>query len=629
MVVGKAYVKSTLASCIKKISSSKKIYELDSTKSGHEESKQKIGDFVREILKSIAKSADNFPTELRSLVQYMSTELSRKLGETSNTAIQNFLFSRLFIPAILDPTNWSVVKESMGSEGKRNCITVSKILNSVATGSIFEDKNPFSTFNITIKKYQSRLADFIYNIVSSSPETQVKDDNVVTPEVSEAAFQCIHFCLYLWKDHMANYRNSVQKVTTHEAKIFFDLFGVLEETELAEGKPEIGDTTLLGYDKSATFKTLSKASIRPKAPNTNKKQEKSGRVPYVRQQSEHWNREHQKFLVEQKKRESEQKELQARKMRNAYQRKQSEGSLKLSEKKEISQDLQETQPVEVEKSPETVEITITPEVNEEVSEKVESGAPTPKKKKKKDKEAPPEVTIIPLAKLSKGSDELLSPKLTPQDVRDRSSSFSVKTKTDRYMDYGDAQYIKDLNNEINRLQMEKDIFLKEIEHLRESFKEYKTQSTKKLDELYNYNSNLIKSIMYRRQKNDDIRKQVLLLKRTHHPSLDDDMFDFAGTSPDERRRILLEALNYRPNEVFKPKYRKSELQRDKCDRMDSLERVTQKIIDEVDSEPTPSKKDSVPVTPMEGKKVRSPGKKLKKTPSKKKTTTIRKMPSLG
>lgn len=637
MVVGKPYVKSILSPSIKKINSFKKPLDIDPSKSGFEDTKQKIGELVREIIKSITKSADHFPLELKSLLQYMSSELVRKHGTTNNVVLQQFLFSRLIIPAILDPLSWSLSKEPLNSDCTRTSISVSKILNSVATGSSFEEKSPLSAFNLTIKKYQSRLADFVESLISSFVDTSsIKVENMITEETSDAAFQCIHFCLYLWKVPMANYRNNIQKVTAHEAKIFFDLFGVLEEIELAEGKPEIGDKTLLGYDKNTTFfKMLSRANIRPKPPTPNapkEKQDKSSRPPFVRQQSEHLNREHQKFLIEQRKRENEQKELQARKTRNAYIRKQSESNLKsLVEKKDTATDNKDVIPESsLEDDDPDIESSFT---KEEVTEKSETSSVTPTKKKKrrdKDKDVQIDIVVTPISKhVSKSNDEL-TPRLTPRaqtDNRDRSSSFTVKSKSERYVDF-DAT-IKDLGAENSRLAKEKEIFLKEIELLRKEFSEYKDDSEKKMSKLYNYNSNLIKSIMYRRQKNDEIRRLVLKLKRTHHPSLDDDMFDFAGTSLEDRRRIIYEALNYNPSEKVRSHgKRDSDDLRDKYDRMDSLERFTQKIIEDVDSSQSPEKNDDVQKT-IEKKPTKSPTKKLKKQQSRRKASSqVKKMPEL-
>src|SRR5690606_23321554 len=119
-----------------------------------------------------------------------------------------------------------------------------------------------------------------------------------------------------------------------------------------------------------------------------------------------------------------------------------------------------------------------------------SPIPSPKSSKKKKKKSLQDFDIpnsirFKFSKTPSSNDELVIKTPKGIDNRDRSSSFSFKSKNDRYMDFSsDFQnpslnhlfyLIRELTNENNKLEKEKEIFLKEIGLLKQELDECKEQ----------------------------------------------------------------------------------------------------------------------------------------------------------
>lgn len=599
MSLGKSYTKNTMLSAMKKICALKKPIILDPTKPFSDESKSKLSEIIRECVKSITQSANDFPEELRQYIEFMNQEAYKQFDEKASEVITRFLYSRLYIASILDPVSWGLLKE-INEDISRTLISVSKILNYIVSGQLFDEKSHLSNFNNTIKKYHVKFNELTKLILSK--EGGVDENEILNREplyseqVYMTSFQVIHFCLYLYKDAIANYRNTMPRVTAHEAKVFFDLFGILEESELAEGKPELGDISLLGYKNTSFLKSFSKANIRPKPPtSSSNKDEKSTKIPFVRQQSEKWNREHQKMLLSQNDTQSIRNKTTTKDQTETVIPKlifdNNDSNILISKDENlkimIKGDVINISEIPLDTDEKASDLSL-----EESFEKSISPMPSPKSSKKK-KKSFHDIDLgslkVKFSKVSISNDELVIK--TPKGFdRDRSSSFSVKSKNDRYMDFiNDTDpknlnnliyLIRELSNENNKLKQEKEIFLKEISLLKEELDECKEQHNRKMNELYSYNSNLIKTIMYRGEQNDNAKQLGLKLKRTFHPSLDDDMFDFASTSPQIRRKIIFEAINYVPVSPIS-KEGKISTQPIRNESIDNLEKYAMEILGDV------------------------------------------------
>jgi hypothetical protein len=311
MFTSRAYVKEMLGPSLKKVMTLKKNLSPDPrTNSMSEETKTKLGEIIRDSITDFVQSAEMMPVELKRIILFAQKKLDRKWPPTEASPLSNiigFLFSHLIIPATAQPQLWGISKDAHTSDSGRTSIVLNKVYRMIAAGSQFDSASPLSAFNVPAKKYQSKLKDFVELVLNSvtAEDRTVPLRPIESPssESSNAAFQVLHHCLYIWKDAILEYRNSLSNVPVAEARIFFDMMGILEELELIDGKPEcIPDFTTLGMDK--TTKPPSKATMRRSTPGNvaSSSSTSSDQRPYVRQLSEKWNREHHQMVTEAKKR---------------------------------------------------------------------------------------------------------------------------------------------------------------------------------------------------------------------------------------------------------------------------------------------------------------------------------------
>lgn len=345
LFTSRSWVKEAIGPSLKRFMSMKKNLSPDPrTNAMSDETRVKLSDIMKECVMDLLKSGDAMPIELKRILIFAKKKMDRKWPpqneSVSLTNVIVFLFAHVVIPATAQPHVWGISKEAHTSESGRTSIVLNKLFRNIASGGQFEASSPLAAFNITIKKLQPKLKDFIETLVN---EKLVQGDGTPLPtlrpsesqpiETVSVAFQTLHHSLYLWKDAILEYRNSLTGVPVAEARIFFDVMGILEELELIEGKPECPpDFGAIHLDK--TTKPPSKATMRrptgPLNPGSgsavaSSSAAASGGKPYVRQLSEKWNREHQLRMVEAKKTEE-----------NAAQRKAARDEEKRGREKSVS-----------------------------------------------------------------------------------------------------------------------------------------------------------------------------------------------------------------------------------------------------------------------------------------------------
>lgn len=321
MFTSRAWVKDAIGPSLKKFMNMKKNLSPDPrTNAMSDETRVKLGDILKECVTDLLKCGEVMPIELKRILIFAKKKMDRKWPPQNDTvSLTNvivFLFSHVVIPATAQPQVWGIAKEAHTSESGRTSIVLNKLFRNVASGGQFEATSPLAAFNITIKKLQPKLKDFIETLVNEklaqedgTPLPTLRPSEPQPAEAVSIAFQTLHHCLYLWKDAILEYRNSLTGVPVAEARIFFDVMGILEDLELIEGKPECpADFSAIALDK--TTKPPSKATMRRPTPALNAASNSSASSsagssakPYVRQLSEKWNREHQIMMVEAKRRE--------------------------------------------------------------------------------------------------------------------------------------------------------------------------------------------------------------------------------------------------------------------------------------------------------------------------------------
>lgn len=78
----------------------------------------------------------------------------------------------------------------------------------------------------------------------------------LAPDLVSNAFKCIHSHLFWAKDAIMEYRKATSSASAHaastqKARIFFDLMSLLEDIELAEGKPDPIELSMLDIDDAS------------------------------------------------------------------------------------------------------------------------------------------------------------------------------------------------------------------------------------------------------------------------------------------------------------------------------------------------------------------------------------------
>lgn len=509
----------------------------------------------------------------------------------------------ILIPNLSDAVN-SLFNEGLGE------LNISKdILNTIflkiVDGSLYEEGSELNTLNVTIKNAHSKLSSYVSNQSIKKEEEKSEECNIIDKE-AEIAYNCILYCVNIKKSSIVNYRSSSENLSTHQNKALFDLMGLLEEYESIVGKLELDNLSVLGIKKNSFFiRSLFKSSSQ----FDDNPEIKKDRVPFVKQQSERWNREHQKMLIEQRKREEDERELQERK--NAYARKKSlisqdknriiitinEESKPVNEN-EIrdlkNEEETEKQSSNIDKSNETIvddqnndtensqTDTITDDTDESLKQKEhKTGQKDSSRKKKKKKKNQDNEN-------NKNSQKAKEESFTPRERSNSYQTLSPDLKKE-ILDYHKISV--SIKNQVRQLaidnsnqEKEKKNYLDTIEALRLEISETKASNERQLNQMFSFNSKLINSIIYRKQKRIELKNLGIALRRSLHPSFDDDMYDYSMVNPEQRCKIALEARRQNlllrnqtiDNKVKTPK-------RNNETKKDSLERYVLQVIDETES----------------------------------------------
>lgn len=221
-----------------------------------DDNRAKLRELAEELINSVILTSQQCPPELRNLLSYMSRRLKERFDAERARVMTVFLFSRVIIPPLLNPTPFGIVKDPWTPEAGRTGILLAKVVGNLSSGVSFEEHNPLQVFNDFLNLYREKVQNFLEELIAPSPEGEVPPpDASVSAEVASNAFKCIHYFLYWSKDAIVAYRNqdSVKAaVTPAVARLFFDLLGIVEDIELAEGKPDAVEISMLDLENPSS-----------------------------------------------------------------------------------------------------------------------------------------------------------------------------------------------------------------------------------------------------------------------------------------------------------------------------------------------------------------------------------------
>ena len=204
-----------------------------------DDNRAKLRELADELVSNIISSAKQCPPEFKKLLAHMSKHLATKFEAERLRVMTVFVCSRVFIPPLLNPAPFNVLKEPWTPEAGRTGILLAKIVGNLSSGVTFEEHNPLLVFNDFLSTHREKIDKFMEDLIASAGEPDLSTDKVaISPELAANAFRCIHYFLYWAKDAIVAYRNqdSVKSsVSPTTARIFFDLLSAFE-TRIAKKK---------------------------------------------------------------------------------------------------------------------------------------------------------------------------------------------------------------------------------------------------------------------------------------------------------------------------------------------------------------------------------------------------------
>jgi hypothetical protein len=144
---------------------------------------------VQKMLLKLFSSASTFPRELRKFCQILKKEIRklfpRKAKKFYRMAVGNFLFLRLFCPALVDSFEYGLTDAPPDSGSLRLLVLISKVLQGIVTGSSFredymQNMNAFTSQNLqSLLQYLDDIArvDEVDDSDKSSEEPSLNDDD--------------------------------------------------------------------------------------------------------------------------------------------------------------------------------------------------------------------------------------------------------------------------------------------------------------------------------------------------------------------------------------------------------------------------------------------------------------------
>lgn len=130
-----------------------------------EESVKLLKEQTTEALFAILQSLDSVPPALRRVSAILRTEVDKKFpGEWTNS-VGSFLFLRLLCPAFTSPHHFDIIRMEPSSAQLRNLVYVSRVLQLVASGSKFPEKETvLCQLNSELEKFGAPMLEFYRRI---------------------------------------------------------------------------------------------------------------------------------------------------------------------------------------------------------------------------------------------------------------------------------------------------------------------------------------------------------------------------------------------------------------------------------------------------------------------------------
>ena len=199
-IIAMQYLQQVLQVTIKLIVNEPAGYEIDAKRCPDgltlKKNVEQLASTVEEILTNIYSSVKHFPVQIRVLCKAMFTTIQRThFAERRHAVLADFIFSRLFCPAIVTPIAFGIIEDRPSSEANRALLLVTKTIQILAhsIGRSGEPTGVMAEIAFLIPKHTPRMYEFIDRLIDV--EDDAADDSqsfLINQDILKDAVTLVH-----------------------------------------------------------------------------------------------------------------------------------------------------------------------------------------------------------------------------------------------------------------------------------------------------------------------------------------------------------------------------------------------------------------------------------------------------
>jgi hypothetical protein len=178
---GQKYLKELLGPFIDKMIKEKISLEVDPSRTGSEEiaaqNMKVLNDVLADLIERILSALDKIPIEIRQIATLLYDGIVQKYESAARVAIGGLIFLRFICPAVTSPAMYGISFDAIDEKVKRTLILITKVLQNLANGILFEMKEKFMVgANEFLEKYMDPVGEYFLKIPIRDNEFKVKKE---------------------------------------------------------------------------------------------------------------------------------------------------------------------------------------------------------------------------------------------------------------------------------------------------------------------------------------------------------------------------------------------------------------------------------------------------------------------
>jgi hypothetical protein len=167
-LMGSSYLSEILSPVVHHIINSKTSYEVDPNRADYNKKNvKKIKEILDMTFDAIVKSRPAVPRPIRDLCVELAEVTGLRYPDLALTAVCGFLFLRFLCPALTSPVKFNILDESPPAEALRALVITAKVLQALANGVLFGDKEAYlMEFNDWVSKRTGPFRTYVEGLVA-------------------------------------------------------------------------------------------------------------------------------------------------------------------------------------------------------------------------------------------------------------------------------------------------------------------------------------------------------------------------------------------------------------------------------------------------------------------------------